>query len=195
MIKPVLININDLKLNDNNPRFIKDDKFKKLKKSIQDFPKMMELRPIVIDENNVILGGNMRFRACKDLNLKEVRTVKVEDLTEDQKKEFIIKDNVGFGEWNMEDLANEWSDLPLVEWWLDLPEFDLEVLGDDFSLPDWEKWEIETITFTLHREQNENLKKAIEKSKKMGDFGETWNHNLNWNALARIVEIFLTQNN
>jgi hypothetical protein len=82
---------------------------------------MLELRPIVIDENNIVLGGNMRLKACQELGLKDVPTIYAKDLTEDQKKEFIIKDNVGFGEWNWDDLANSWDDEKLVEWGLDIP--------------------------------------------------------------------------
>jgi hypothetical protein len=113
--------INLIKPNPNNPRIIKDDKFKKLVQSIKDFPQMLELRPIVIDENNIVLGGNMRLKACQELGLKDVPTIYAKDLTEDQKKEFIIKDNVGFGEWNWDDLANDWDEELLVEWGLDLP--------------------------------------------------------------------------
>ena len=113
--------INLIKPNPNNPRVIKDDKFKKLVQSIKDFPQMLELRPIVIDENNIVLGGNMRLRACNELGLKDVPTIYAKDLTEEQKKEFIIKDNVGFGEWNWDDLANEWDEELLTEWGLDVP--------------------------------------------------------------------------
>jgi ParB-like chromosome segregation protein Spo0J len=113
--------INLIKPNPNNPRIIKDDKFKKLVQSIKDFPQMLELRPIVIDENNIVLGGNMRLKACQELGLKDVPTIYAKDLTEEQKKEFIIKDNVGFGEWNWDDLANDWDSELLTEWGLDLP--------------------------------------------------------------------------
>ena len=118
---PEKMKINLIKPNPNNPRIIKDDKFKKLVQSIKDFPQMLELRPIVIDENNIVLGGNMRLKACQELGLKDVPTIYAKDLTEDQKKEFIIKDNVGFGEWNWDDLANDWDEELLVEWGLDLP--------------------------------------------------------------------------
>lgn len=113
--------INLIKPNPNNPRICKDDKFKKLVQSIKDFPQMLELRPIVIDENNIVLGGNMRLRACIELGLKDVPTIYAKDLTEEQKKEFIIKDNVGFGEWEWEQLANEWDVEQLEEWGVDLP--------------------------------------------------------------------------
>jgi ParB-like chromosome segregation protein Spo0J len=117
------VNINEVKTNPKNPRLIKDDKFRKLVKSIQEFPQMLELRPIVVDENNIVLGGNMRLKACKEAGLKEVFIVKAEGLTELQKDEFIVKDNVGFGEWDWDMLANEWDADKLDEWGLDVPIF------------------------------------------------------------------------
>ena len=132
------MNINEIKPNPNNPRIIKDDKFKKLVKSIQDFPQMLELRPIVIDENNVVLGGNMRLKACIEAGLKDVPVKQAKELTEEQKKEFIVKDNVGYGEWDWDDLANNWNVEDLTEWGLDIPNFDATVLEaeeDDFSAP------------------------------------------------------------
>lgn len=115
------VKISEVKTNPKNPRLIKDDKFRKLVKSIQDFPQMLELRPIVVDENNIVLGGNMRLKACKEAGLKEVYIVKAENLTDLQKDEFIVKDNVGFGEWDWDILANEWDTEKLDEWGLDLP--------------------------------------------------------------------------
>jgi len=115
--------IKEIKPNPSNPRIIKDDKFKKLVKSIQDFPQMLELRPIVIDENNIVLGGNMRLKACIEAGLKDVPVKQAKDLTEEQKKEFIVKDNVGYGEWDWDDLANNWDEQLLTEWGLDLPNF------------------------------------------------------------------------
>jgi ParB-like chromosome segregation protein Spo0J len=117
------VKISDVKTNPKNPRLIKDDKFKKLVKSIQEFPQMLELRPIVVDENNIVLGGNMRLKACLEVGLKEVFIVKADDLTEQQKDEFIVKDNVGFGEWDWDILANEWDTDKLEDWGLDLPVF------------------------------------------------------------------------
>ena len=117
------VKLSDIKTNPKNPRLIKDDKFKKLVKSIQEFPQMLELRPIVVDENNIILGGNMRYKACIEAGLKEVYILKAEDLTEQQKDEFIVKDNVGFGEWDWDILANEWDTDKLTDWGLDLPIF------------------------------------------------------------------------
>ena len=133
------MNINEIKPNPSNPRIIKDDKFKKLVKSIQDFPQMLELRPIVIDENNIVLGGNMRLKACIEAGLKEVPVLQAKDLTIKQKGEFIVKDNVGYGEWDWDDLANNWDEQLLTEWGLDIPNFDANVLEaeeDDFAVPD-----------------------------------------------------------
>lgn len=133
--------ISQLKPNPNNPRLIKDDKFKKLCTSIEQFPKMMELRPIIIDENNIILGGNMRFNALKHLGYKELPAEWVKqasELTEEQKQEFIVKDNVGFGEWDWDILANEWDTEKLEEWGLELPvsmATELDAEEDDFDVP------------------------------------------------------------
>lgn len=124
--------------NPTNPRIIKDDKFKKLVKSIQEFPQMLELRPIVVDGNMVVLGGNMRLKACIAAGLKEVPIIVADQLTDAQKGEFIIKDNVGFGEWDWDLLANEWDVEALQDWGLELP-FDntpvLEAEEDDYEAP------------------------------------------------------------
>jgi ParB-like chromosome segregation protein Spo0J len=122
-----LIKISQVKSNPNNPRLIKNDKFKKLVKSVQEFPEMLELRPIVVDENMIVLGGNMRLKACQEAALKEV-WIEVADLTEQQKKEFTIKDNVGFGEWEWDMLANEWEQTELEDWGLDGFPFEDKVL-------------------------------------------------------------------
>jgi len=114
------VKISKVKGNPNNPRIIKNDKFKKLVKSIQEFPEMLKLRPIVVDEDFMVLGGNMRLKASKDAGLKEVWIEVAEGLTEEQKKEFIVKDNVGFGEWEWDMLANEWDSGKLTEWGLDV---------------------------------------------------------------------------
>jgi DNA modification methylase len=124
--------------NPTNPRIIKDDKFKKLTKSIQEFPQMLELRPIVVDSNMVVLGGNMRLKACIAAGLKEVPIIVADNLTEQQQAEFIIKDNVGFGEWDWDLLANQWDVEALEDWGLELP-FDntpvLEAEEDDYEAP------------------------------------------------------------
>jgi ParB-like chromosome segregation protein Spo0J len=159
--------INLIKPNPNNPRIIKDDKFKKLVQSIKDFPQMLELRPIVIDENNIVLGGNMRLKACQELGLKDVPTIFAKDLTEDQKKEFIIKDNVGFGEWNWDDLANDWDETKLVEWGLDLPVFNPNI-NDIEEVEEFN----EAVIFQIKCDSIEELEKLQTKlntsSKKIG---------------------------
>lgn len=120
------VKISAIKSNPNNPRIIKDDKFKKLVKSIKSFPQMLELRPIVVNNDMVVLGGNMRLKACKEAGLKEVPIIKASELTADQEKEFIVKDNVGFGEWDWDILANEWDTDLLEEWGLEGFPFDTE---------------------------------------------------------------------
>ena len=114
------VKISTVKGNPSNPRIIKNDKFKKLVTSIKEFPEMLKLRPIVVDEDMIVLGGNMRLKASKDAGLKEVWIEVAEGLTEEQKKEFIVKDNVGFGEWEWDMLANEWDSVQLAEWGLDV---------------------------------------------------------------------------
>lgn len=119
------VNISEIKSNPNNPRIIKDDKFHKLVESIKTFPRMLEIRPIVVNKDMVILGGNMRLRACKEAGLKKVPVIFADDLSEEQQREFIIKDNVGFGEWDWAMLANEWNYKELDDWGLTLPNFDV----------------------------------------------------------------------
>jgi ParB-like chromosome segregation protein Spo0J len=134
-----LVKITQVRPNENNPRFIKDYKFKKLVTSIKEFPEMLKLRPIVVNNEMVVLGGNMRLKACKEAGLKEVWILKAEELTEAQQREFIVKDNVGFGDWDWDVLANEWNTEQLQDWGLDLPTFDKDVdysLLDDFDVSD-----------------------------------------------------------
>jgi len=134
------VKLSEIKSNPNNPRIIKDDKFSKLVKSIQEFPKMLEIRPIVVNADMIVLGGNMRLKACKEAGLKEVPIIFADDLTEDEQKQFIIKDNVGFGEWDWDMIANEWDAEQVEEWGLDIPEFsikeELQAEEDDYEIPD-----------------------------------------------------------
>ena len=125
-----IVNIKTIKETPGNPRFIKDAKFKKLVKSIKEFPEMLQIRPIVVDENMVILGGNMRLKACKSAGMFEIWIDQHFNLTEQQKREFIIKDNSGFGEWDWDILANEWDIQQLSDWGVDLPVFDLPIEDD-----------------------------------------------------------------
>jgi hypothetical protein len=116
-----IVPISQIIPNKTNPRYIKDDKFKKLVQSIKDFPQMLELRPIVVDIHMVVLGGNMRLKACQAAGLVEVPIIVAENLTLNQRQEFIIKDNVGFGEWDWDILANEWEIEDLEKWGMDIP--------------------------------------------------------------------------
>jgi DNA modification methylase len=134
-----VVKIKDIKSNPNNPRIIKDDKFHKLCESIKTFPKMLELRPIVVNEDMVVLGGNMRLKALKHLGLTEAPVIKASELTEDQQRQFIIKDNAGFGEWDWDMLANEWNVEELEQWGIDVPAFsetEVEAVEDDYEIPD-----------------------------------------------------------
>lgn len=132
------VKISEVKLNPNNPRIIKDDKFAKLVKSIQELPEMLEIRPIVVNSDMVVLGGNMRLKACKEAGLKEVPIIVADNLTEEQQREFLIKDNVSGGEWDFEMLANEWDVEQLEDWGLDVPNFEadevIEAQEDDFDV-------------------------------------------------------------
>jgi DNA modification methylase len=127
----------DIIPNTENPRIIKDDKFKKLVQSIKDFPEMLEIRPIVVNNEMMILGGNMRLKAIQEIGIKEVPIIKAENLTEQQQREFLIKDNVGFGEWDWDALANDWDPDELNDWGLDVPNINvLEAEEDDFEVPE-----------------------------------------------------------
>jgi len=143
-MKSITVKISEVKSNPNNPRIIKDDKFQKLVKSIKEFPEMLNIRPIVVNADMVVLGGNMRLKACKEAGIKEVAIIKAEDLTEDQQKQFIIKDNVGFGEWDWEDLANNWDAEQLTDWGVDIPDFkhEEEAEEDDYEIPEHLKTDI-----------------------------------------------------
>jgi DNA modification methylase len=139
------VSIKDIKPNPNNPRLVKDDKFKKLVQSIKDFPQMLDIRPIVVNKDMIVLGGNMRLKACKEAGLKEIPIIKAEDLTEEQQREFIIKDNVGYGEWDWELIANEWDAAQLNDWGLDIPDFkaeEIEAEEDDYEIPEELKTDI-----------------------------------------------------
>jgi DNA modification methylase len=142
-------NITEIKPNPKNPRTIRDDKFKKLVKSIHDFPQMLDKRPLVCftdtDGKLVVLGGNMRLKAAKEVGLKELPVVLADDWTEEQKAQFLIKDNVGFGEWNWDELKADWDLEKLDDWGLDVPDFEskqLEAQDDDYEMPDEIKTDI-----------------------------------------------------
>ena len=135
-MKTETIKISKIKSNPNNPRLIKDDKFFKLVKSIKEFPEMLKLRPIVVNDDLIVLGGNMRLKACKDAGLKEVSIIKASELSAEQQREFIVKDNVGFGEWDWNMIANEWDTEQLNDWGLDLP-IDFNVLEEEAEEDDY----------------------------------------------------------
>jgi hypothetical protein len=171
--------INKLKSNESNPRYIKGDKFKKLVESIKQFPEMLDLRPIVVDEDMIILGGNMRYKACIEAGLKEVPIKIAKGLTDKQKQEFIIKDNVGFGEWDWSLLANDWDNKSLGDWGLDVwqpeEEVDYSILDDiDLETDLEEKQERVKRAILIefkkehYDEANELIKNAREKGQDVG---------------------------
>lgn len=186
------VNIRDIIPNKENPRYIKGDKFQKLVNSIREFPEMLDLRPIVVNQEMVVLGGNMRLKACTEAGLTEVPIIIAEHLTEDQEKEFIIKDNSSFGEWDWDLLANEWDVDALKDWGLEVGGFDLSPneFDESFDLPDGDKSPFQQMTFTLADEQQEQIKNAIDDIKKTDEFKycETFaNENGNGNALYLIT--------
>jgi ParB-like chromosome segregation protein Spo0J len=154
--------IGKVKSNPNNPRIIKDDKFTKLVASIKELPKMLDIRPIVVNSDMIVLGGNMRLKACKEAGLKEIPVIVADDLTEEEQRQFIIKDNVSGGEWDWEMLANEWDSEQLEAWGMDLPTFGddaKEASVEDLDLVEFYKVEVEV----KDEESQENLFNELEK--------------------------------
>lgn len=139
-----IVPINQIKPNPKNPRVIKDDKFKKLCKSIEEFPQMLEKRPLVcftdVDGKYVVLGGNMRLKASKKVGLKELPILLADDWTEEQKNEFLIKDNVGFGEWDWDELNTDWNSQQLEDWGLDVPKFEDASEIEEKQFNESQKW-------------------------------------------------------
>ena len=183
--------INKIKSNPNNPRVIKDDKFKKLVQSLKDLPEMAQVRPIVVNQDMIVLGGNMRLKAMKEAGWKEA-PVAIVDWDEDKQRQFIIKDNVGFGEWDWDMLANEWDAESLGEWGLDVGGFDVNAadMTDEFTLPDGDKAPFQQMTFTLADEQAMQIQNAITDIKATEEYKyvETMgNENSNGNALYLII--------
>jgi ParB-like chromosome segregation protein Spo0J len=158
-----IVKISKVKNNPNNPRLIKDDKFKSLVKSIIEFPKMLEVRPIVVDKDYMVLGGNMRLKACIEAGLKEIPIVIADELTEKEQREFIIKDNIGYGEWDWELIANEWDEEELKDWGLDIPLFKNSVEDDDLSDKIDKDYRIEIICKD-EQEQEQTYNFLIEKN-------------------------------
>lgn len=174
------VDINLIKENKENPRYITDNKFKKLIKSIQDFPEMLEKRPIVVDENMIVLGGNMRLKACKEAGIKNVFISVAKGWSEEKKKEFIIKDNVGFGVWDWDLLANEWITSKLDEWGLDVPDYLEEPNEDDLFQDDKNEKPSMKITFENFEDLNDfekDLKTLLEKYENAFYSVNGWNGN------------------
>lgn len=191
-MKTVKVKISDIKANPNNPRLIKDDKFAKLVQSVTEFPEMLEIRPIVVNSDMIVLGGNMRLKACKEAKIKELTVIIADNLNEEQQREFLIKDNVSGGEWDWNILANEWDAVKLTEWGLDIGGFDVNAdgFGEDFSLKDGDKAPFQQMTFTLADEQAIQIKNAITDIKETEEYkyAETMgNENTNGNALYLII--------
>ena len=133
-MKTQKVKLSEVKRNPDNPRIIKDNKYKQLVKSIIEFPEMLEIRPIVVNDDMVVLGGNMRLKACQEAKLREVPIIKASKLTAEQQREFIVKDNVGFGEWDWDMVANEWEVNELKEWGLDVPVFDFNTNEKEYEI-------------------------------------------------------------
>jgi len=191
------VKISSVKPNPNNPRIIKDDKFEKLVSSLKNFPEMAAVRPIVVNADMIVLGGNMRLKAMKEAGWKEV-PIEVVDWSEEKQREFIIKDNVGFGEWDWEGLANEWDVEELESWGLNVGGFNIKAdeYGEEFSLKDGDKEPFQQMTFTLADEQATVIKNAMEDIKATDEYkyAETMgNENSNGNALYLIVAAWAEQ--
>jgi hypothetical protein len=176
--------------NSDNPRYIKEEKFKKLVQSLKDFPEMANARPIVVNTEMVALGGNMRLKAMQEAGWSEV-PVKIVDWSEEKQREFIIKDNVGFGDWDWDELANTWNSVELEEWgmdsWQNMDDIDTT---DEFTLPSGDKEPFQQMTFTLADEQAEQIQNAISDIKATEEYkyAETMgNENSNGNALYLII--------
>lgn len=188
-----IVKINLIKSNENNPRIIKDDRFKKLVQSIKEFPEMLKIRPIVVNSEMIVLGGNMRLKACEEAGLKEVPIIKAHELTEEKQKEFIIKDNVGFGEWDWEALANEWDSEELGSWGVDVWQITSDDNGDenvDLSIfkdrsDSYLNNHVRQIVLTFDIEQH---KKTLERlSSVQSDYGIVEDNSI---ALIKLLEFY-----
>jgi hypothetical protein len=191
----LLLNSGQLEGVPKNPRFIKDERYTKLIRSIQDDPEMLGARELLVyayDGKYIVLGGNMRLRACKELGIKEVPCKVLPELTPDKLRSIVIKDNVAFGSDDFDMLANDWDIVELVEWGMEIPSLNIEVeeLTDSFDLKDGDREPFQQITFTLADEQAIQIKNAIDEIKKTEEFKycETLgNENGNGNALYLII--------
>jgi hypothetical protein len=191
----IYLPIGKLKPNPDNPRLIRDANFKRLVKSLKDCPQLFDARPCICSDRTgdlIVLGGNMRLMAAKELKYSEVPVIVMSGLTPDQEREIVVKDNgENFGEWDFDLLAN-WSDEPLKDWGVDLPEDWLNPVEgiDPPELKDGDRAPFQQMTFTLHDEQAEELNAAIKKAKNEGGGQSAVNENSNGNALAFIAERF-----
>jgi hypothetical protein len=178
------INIKEIKNNPNNPRIIKDYKYTKLVESIKEFPQMLKIRPIVIDDNMMVLGGNMRLKACKEAGIKKIHIIKATELTDEQKKEFIIKDNINFGEWDWDMIANEWDSTSLEYWGLDVwqnTDDMINMINDSnensewVGMPDFESKE-DTYKIIIHfdNEEDRNEYNKLYPMQYTKQQGQTW---------------------
>jgi len=172
-----LVNVSEVKLNPRNPRSIRDHKFKKLVKSIKDFPEMLEMRPIVVDEDMVILGGNMRFKALCEAGLTNVTIIQMTGLSKEKKDEFVIKDNASYGEWDWDALANKFDDVKLGDWGLDVwqPNDSIYSLDNSDEEHDCEGEEIQsTNSGDASGDRNVEPKKVIQIEFQIGDYNEAF---------------------
>ena len=154
--------LSQIKANPNNPRTIKDDKFFKLVQSLKDLPEMAKVRPVVVNQDMVVLGGNMRLKAMQEVGL-QVIPITIVDWDEDKQRQFIIKDNVGYGEWDFDMLANEWDIAELNDWGLDLPNNllkDIDDLGEEINTDSDTNWMI-NITCTDENQAKELYEKFV----------------------------------
>jgi ParB-like chromosome segregation protein Spo0J len=197
-----LVKISEVKANPKNPRLIKDEAFAKLVESVKSFPEMLDIRPIVVNSDMMILGGNMRWKACKEAGMKEVPVVVADNLTKEQEEEFLVKDNVSGGEWDWSILAQDWDMDLLTEWGLETIGFDLEDspddMDDDFELPSGDKNPFGQLTFMLADKQAEAIKNELSEIKKMEEYKymETFgNENSNGNSLYLLVMEYIKLKN
>lgn len=181
-----IVPISSIRLNDNNPRFIRDEKFAGLVRSVQSFPDMLNKRPIVVNKEMVVLGGNMRLRACIEAGLTEVPII-IADWSEAQQREFIIKDNVSGGQWDWDELSSDWDTALLQDWGLDIPDlYNDKQFGEDFELKDGDRAPFQQMTFTFSDTQAELIRQAMRDVVVM-DEGTDGNENSHGNQIHQIV--------
>lgn len=174
-----LVSVSEVKLNDRNPRTIRDHKFKKLVNSIKEFPEMLQIRPIVVDEDMVILGGNMRFKAILEAGITEVYIIQLVGLTKEKKDEFVIKDNASYGEWDWDALANNFDDIKLGSWGLDVWQpSDVSFMNSSTTDEDedynCDGEEITEVVPSNTSDRNVEPKKVIQIEFQLGDYNEAF---------------------